>query len=128
MGELLSIVAHEITGDPTKYAIELVQFGLLVAIVWMVAVGVGRRKGVVVKMLEKHQDRIGAEIARTKSADGVLDAARVRATETSEAGRVEAAAIITEAKRVARAVEGGCGRRGGPGAVPGEGRARRGTR
>ena len=102
IGELFAEIAHEITVDPGKFGIELVQFALLVAIVWAVAVGFGKRKGIVVNMLAKRQDRVGVGIARMKSADGVLEDARVRAAEIKQAGRDEAARIVSEARATAR--------------------------
>lgn len=102
MGELFAEIAHEITADPTKFAIELVQFGILVAIVWMVAVGFGKRQGMVTKMLASRRERVGAGIARVKSADGVLESARTKAAESVAAGRKEAAATIADARRASR--------------------------
>lgn len=103
MGELFSEIAHEITADPTKFAIEIVQFGILVGIVWMVAVGFGTRQGMVTKMLASRRERVGTGIARIKSADGVLESASMKAAEVVEAGRKEAAATIADARRAARA-------------------------
>lgn len=103
--ELLSEMFHEIAGDPVRFAAEVVQFGLLVAIVWVVAIGVGRRSGFVRNMLTERRQRVGDRVQDARDSVGLLEDARAQASSKMRVARTEARRIIGEAKRKAEMIE-----------------------
>jgi len=103
MGELFAEIGHEIAVDPGKFGLEVVQFGLLVFVVWFVAVGFGKRRGMLVKMLEGRRARVSEAIGRARGMDSELAAAREKTAEITTAAHAEALAIVAEARRVSRA-------------------------
>lgn len=100
--ELFAEIGHEIAADPTKYVVELVQFGLLVAIVWFVAMGLGKRKGMVVKLLAGRREKVAADLENAAHAEERLESARSEASETVVAAKAEARRIVGQARRTAR--------------------------
>ena len=60
--ELLREAADEITGDPVKFVIELVQFGILLFIVKAVAFGMGGKPGMLTNMLSERRERVRAQL------------------------------------------------------------------
>lgn len=99
MNELIQEVLHEITGEPLRFAIEFVQFVLLVVIIWyLVRRSVGTH-------LTARRDRIAADIQKADQADTAYAEARTRAsvlvTEARDKARrtVEAARIAADAER-----------------------------
>lgn len=105
VAELMSEMFHEITGDPVRFAAEVVQFGLLVAIVWVVAVGAGRRSGFVRNMLAERRQRVADRVQGAQDSVGLLEGARSQASAKMRAARTEARRIIGEAKRKAEMIE-----------------------
>ena len=101
MSELIQEVLHEITGEPLRFAIELVQFVLLVVIIrYFVRRSVGTH-------LKTRRDRIAAEVQKADQADTAYAEAQHRAsllkTEARDEARrtVEAAKIAADAERQA---------------------------
>jgi len=101
MSELIQEVLHEITGEPLRFAIELVQFVLLVVIIRYL---VRRSMG---PPLIKRRDRIAAEVQKADQADAAYAEAQNQAsllvTEARDKARltVEAARTAADAERQA---------------------------
>lgn len=102
MGELFAEIAHEIAVDPIKYIGEVIQFLLLAGIIYFVAIGLGKRRGMLVKMLDTRRERVAGALERARTADATLEEARGRATATAAAAKQEAAAIVRTARSTAR--------------------------
>ena len=100
--ELLSEIQHEITTDPVKFTIEVVQFALLLAIIWVVAVGFGKRRGFVKNMLIERRARVASELDMADGAEAALARAREEAEAAATGARAEAKRTLTEARRRAK--------------------------
>ena len=101
MSDLIQEVLHEITGEPLRFAVEFVQFVLLVVIIrYLVRRSVGTH-------LTARRDRIAAEVQKADQADAAYSESQHRAsllvTEArDEAQRtVEVARIAADAERQA---------------------------
>ena len=104
LGELFHEVVAEIQANPTTFIIELVQFVLLYAIVWVIAFGIGKRRGFVSNMLVERRARVGRDLEEADGAEAALQAARQSAESAVADARAEAKRVLTEARRSARAV------------------------
>jgi F-type H+-transporting ATPase subunit b len=102
MSEVLHEIVTEIAAAPGTFAIEIVQFLVLSAIVYFVAFGLGRRKGMVSNMLTERHDRVAARVERAAHADEQLSRSRDEAQARIEAARAEASSILREARASAR--------------------------
>lgn len=103
MIELLQATIHEIAAEPVKFAIELVQFAVLVFIVKAVAFGFGAKsKGFLGNMLAERHKRVEAQIARIEGADARLLAARGEATSIVARANLDARALVKEARSTAK--------------------------
>jgi F0F1-type ATP synthase membrane subunit b/b' len=102
MYEVLHEIVLEIGADPGKFAIEVVQFLVLVAVVYLVAIGFGRRKGMVVNILAERRSRVAGRVERAAQADDQLIRAQGEAKDRVAAAKVEAAAIVRQARTTAR--------------------------
>jgi F-type H+-transporting ATPase subunit b len=102
--EIALEIGHEFTAYPVRMAAEAVQFVLLITIVWVVAMGWGKRRGFVANMLAERAERTAREIevASHSSRDLVvakqiggerLDAAAVEARNVVEAAEADAAQL-----------------------------------
>jgi F0F1-type ATP synthase membrane subunit b/b' len=102
MIELLTAVVHEIALDPLKFAIELVQFAVLLLIIKAVAFGFGKTsKGFLGNMLVERRKRVEAQIARIDAADDGLVFARKEAKAEIAHARAAARAQLKEARATA---------------------------
>ena len=101
--ELLAEIQHEIVSDPTKFAIELVQFALLLAIVWVVAVGFGKRRGFVKNMLVERRQNVASELEMANGAEDALVSAQQDAAAAVTQARAEAKRTMAEARKQAKA-------------------------
>jgi len=102
MTEVLQEIAKEIGADPGKFVIEVVQFAVLLGIVYVVALGFGKRRGMVANMLVERRRRIEERVDRAAHAEETLAQARERAATALAEARAEAAAILREARASAR--------------------------
>lgn len=93
----------EISGDPGRFAIEVVQFVILVGIGYVVMFGFGKRKGMVVNMLSERRRRIADRVERAGHADDALAQAREAAAVRLEDARAEAAGILRGTRATAKA-------------------------
>lgn len=102
MLEVLHEIVLEIGADPGKFAIEVVQFLVLVAIAYFVAIGLGRRKGMLTNILAERRSRVAARVDRAAHADEELVRSQVEAMSRVAAAKSEAAAIVRQARATAR--------------------------
>ena len=77
--ELFKLVGEEIAADPMTFAIEVVQFLILVVLVWAVAWGFGKRRGMLRNMLTERQNRVARQLEESDTAEDVLASAREQA-------------------------------------------------
>jgi F-type H+-transporting ATPase subunit b len=103
MGELFAEIGHEISADPGKFIAELVQFVLLLGIIWAIAIGVGKHKGVLTGMLDRRRETVAGRIERAGGAETALAQARERTEEMLAEAHKEATAILREARANANA-------------------------
>jgi F0F1-type ATP synthase membrane subunit b/b' len=92
---------QEITRNPTTFAIELVQFGVLVLLIKAVGFGWGKRPGMVTNMLADRRERVRVSLEEAASADEELIAAHQVAQERLSAARTGARTAVSEARRSA---------------------------
>ena len=102
MFEILHEVIAEIAADPGKFAIELVQFALVIATVYFVAFGLGRRKAMFANMLAERRESIAGRVERGAHAADELGRSREEAAARIAAAKSEATAIVREARTTAR--------------------------
>jgi F0F1-type ATP synthase membrane subunit b/b' len=100
--EVLHEVFVEITADPSKFAIEVAQFLLLAGIVYFVAVGIGKRKGMVVNILAERRERVTGRVERAAHADEELARSLEAAAVRVATAKAEAVAIVREARATSR--------------------------
>ncbi len=110
--ELMTIVTEiaaemgvEIVHAPLRFAAEVVQFLLLIAIVWVVAVGFGKRRGFVVNMLAERQRGMGERLSAAATAEEDLKHAEQVAALKIRTANADARRVIAEAKREADELE-----------------------
>jgi F-type H+-transporting ATPase subunit b len=99
--ELLREIVREIAAKPVTFVVELVQFGVLVGIVWAVVVGFGEKRGMVANMLAERRRRIEEELLEADSAGAELQAARELALKRARAAHTEARKVVADAKHAA---------------------------
>jgi len=102
MSEIVHEILAEIAADPSKFVIEVVQFALIVAVVYFVAVGMGRRKGMLVNMLAERRARVAGRVDRAAHAEQELAQSREQASARIAEAKAEAVAIVKEARATAR--------------------------
>jgi len=103
--EIFAEVVAEIAADPWAFVAEVVQFLVLVAVVWVVAFGFGKRKGFVKNMLAERASTVEARLVGASHADEDLAQARKDAASTVRSANAEARRLIAEAKQDADDLE-----------------------
>ena len=94
MKELIQEVLRQITGEPLIFAVELVQFILLVLIIWFLL------PRIVGRGLKERRKRIAAEVEKADQADAAYAKAQQQAAALVAAARADARRTI-EATRTA---------------------------
>lgn len=100
--ELLHEIGAEISAKPTTFIIEVVQFLVLLAIIWVIAFGIGKRRGFLSNMLVERRDRVERDLGEASSAGAALALAQERAQTSLEEARAESKRNIAAARRAAR--------------------------
>lgn len=98
ISEVLHEVWREIAEAPLTYALELVQFAILVLIVWVAAVGVRGRRGILVSALQRRSERLTARLDRAAGAEEDLERSREDAAEKVAHAADEASSLIARAE------------------------------
>lgn len=102
MGELFAEIVHEITAEPVKFVVEIVQFLIFVAIIWGVGFrGFRKNKGMITNMLAERREKIRLQLERVREADNELRLAKEKAQPILQQARLEATQIIKEVKQTA---------------------------
>lgn len=102
IAELLAEVGHEITANPTRFIVEVVQFGIFVALVWFVAWGPPGRKGMFAKKLDERRERVTAELAEADVAEREANRILADAGSLVDEAHEQAAVRVKEARATAR--------------------------
>lgn len=105
MHEIITEIAAEVSHEPMRVVAEVVQFALLVAIVWIVALGVGHRRGFVRNMLAERGKRVGERLSWAMSAEQGLADAKSSAKRQLREADAEARRIVAAAKLEAASIE-----------------------
>jgi F-type H+-transporting ATPase subunit b len=98
MYELFAEIGYEITSAPFKFVAELVQFVLLLTIIYAVAIGFGKRKGMLIGILDKRRESVAGRIERAGGAEAALAHAHEDADAMIAQAQTEAAAIVSQAQ------------------------------
>lgn len=103
--EIYTEIGAEIANYPLRILAEVVQFVILCGIVWVVAVGVGKRRGFVANMLTERHGHTLARVDQASHAAETLETARRQAASTARAARSQARELVAQAKRDAEEIE-----------------------
>lgn len=96
--EIAAEIGTEVVQSPVTLIAEVVQFALLLSIIWVVAIGFGRRRGFVANMLTERQERTSARLESASHAESTLEESKRQVASMTRAGRSEAREMITQAK------------------------------
>ena len=97
LAQILSAMAKEVTETPMNVIAEVVQSLVLVAIIWFVALGFGKHRGMIVNMLEARQAHVRSQLDQASGAKGQLEEARNSAEKRLNDARAEAARLRSDA-------------------------------
>jgi len=103
--EILAEIRLEVVEEPLRLILEFVQFALLIVIVWVVAVGFGKRRGFVVNMLSERSERVSGEIEVASHAAENLALAQNTAREQVESADAAARQLLDTARADAEQIE-----------------------
>ena len=103
--EILTEMATELAVEPMRIIAENIQFAVLMAIVWVVAIGFGKRRGFVANMLSERRERIAARVESASHAEKQLEDSKHSAATTTRTARAKARAIVVEAKKECAEIE-----------------------
>ena len=103
--EIFSAIGTEIVDSPMTIVAELVQFLLLVGIIWVVAFGFGKRRGFVANMLSERKTHVAQRLEEAQGAAGRLAQSTQDARQRNQAAADEAERLLAEAKAGAKASE-----------------------
>ena len=95
---ILSEMAKEYAQFPVRMIAELLQFIILVAIIWVVAIGFGKRRGFVANMLSERMTRVRADLEQAQGAPATLEEATQAAKQREDAAAKEAERLAIEAR------------------------------
>jgi F-type H+-transporting ATPase subunit b len=105
LAEIFSEIAAEISHEPLRFVAEIVQFAVLVAVVWVIAFGFRSRKGFVRNMVAERLQRTEEHLQVALEAPEGLALARQSAATRVRSARAEARHVIATAKQEAAEVE-----------------------
>lgn len=103
--EILHEIAAEVTAAPLRLVAEVVQFFLLVVLVWVVAIGFGKRRGFVTNMLLERRSTLAARIETASASEAELDHAKQLSSLQLRTARTEGRRILAEARRESAEIE-----------------------
>ncbi len=102
VSELFHEIKLEIAANPTTIIIEVVQFVILITIIWVVAFGVGKRSGFVKNMLKERRVNIASDLEMADGSESALEAAKQKAVADVAEAQASAKKTLTEARRKAK--------------------------
>lgn len=95
--EIFVAMVEDVRTAPMRQVAELVQFAVLMAIVWVVAIGFGTRRGFIVNMLAEKREALAASISEALGSESRLTAARHEAGSVERAARADARKVLADA-------------------------------
>lgn len=104
--EIAVEIGAEVVHQPARLVAEVVQFALLLGIVWVVAFGFAKRKGFVANMLAERRERVQARIEGASHAEKSLAVSKAEAAAATRAGRAKAREVIAHAKKECDEIKG----------------------
>ena len=105
MVELFEEIVHEITGEPLKFLLEIIQFCLLVLIIKAIGFGFGEKKGMITNMLAERREKIVGQLQAVEEAEKELVLAEEKARFILNEAKTEAEQTIRAAKQAAEEEE-----------------------
>jgi len=103
--EIAAEMGVEIAHAPLRFAAEVVQFVLLIAIVWVVAVGFGKRRGFVANMLTERAHTVSGRLEASSHAEEDLKHAQQVAALKIRTANADARRVLADARREAEEFE-----------------------
>jgi F0F1-type ATP synthase membrane subunit b/b' len=103
--EILSEMGVEVAASPVRIIAEWLQFALLIAIIWVVAMGWGKRKGFVANLLAERAERIGSKLEISSHAEENLTLADNDARELLHTADAEAKKLVAAARAESQNIE-----------------------
>jgi F0F1-type ATP synthase membrane subunit b/b' len=88
-GKIATDIGAEAVAAPMRIVAEVAQFAVLLTIVYVVAVGFGKRKGFVANMLTERRDSVAARIEAASHVDEVVAQAKHECSEIENAAHAE---------------------------------------
>jgi len=103
--EILSAIGKEIVDNPMTMVAEVVQFLILVGIIWVVAFGFGKRRGFIANMLTERKKHVAVRLEEAQGAEARLAESTQDARRRNQAAAEEAEQLLAEATDSAKASE-----------------------
>jgi len=103
--EIFKEMGLEVTQEPVRMIAEITQFALLIGIVWVVAIGFGKRKGFVANLLSERAERTDRNLEIASRAPENLALAQKSATERIDSAETEARQLLEAAHADAEQIE-----------------------
>jgi len=103
--ETFVAMVREITGQPWVLLGEFVQFAILAAGVWLLAVGFGKRQGILAGYLVKRRERVEADLLDAREAPARSEETLQRAQRLAADARAAAAAALAAGRTEAEEIE-----------------------
>jgi len=103
--EILATMIEEVQAAPVRQIAEVLQFAVLIGIVWVVALGFGKRRGFVLSMLAERRESMSERIAEALDSETMLASAKHDAAAVERTARAEARRVLSEATRDAERIE-----------------------
>lgn len=95
--ETINLMIEEVGGNPVKFGVEVVQFAILAAAFWFLAIGFGSRRGILVNAVDRRADETKADLALVESAPSIVESARMDAERIRTEADSEAEGLLREA-------------------------------
>jgi F0F1-type ATP synthase membrane subunit b/b' len=102
--ETLNLILEEIGANPIKFGVELLQFVILAAGIWFLAIGFGKRRGILVNAVDRRAQQTTAELALVDSAPSIVESAHLDAERIRVQAHTEAEGMVREATMEAESI------------------------
>jgi F-type H+-transporting ATPase subunit b len=96
--EIFAAVVEEVSANPWGLLIEVAQFLLLVAVVWVVAMGTRKRRGFVANMLVERDEHVHARLEEAAKAEQRLAESTERANARLATATKQAEQLVSDAR------------------------------
>lgn len=100
--EVFRGAAHEIVANPVTFAIEVVQFGILIFIIKLVAFGNKKRSGMLVNMVNERRNRVIVGLEKAAAGETALVEAQAQVVAIAAKAEAEAKVLLRDARKQAR--------------------------